>query len=132
VQQTAGHPRTGEIVAAKSPAGASTGEAEPAPARSRASQTWAMLIKRVYEIDPLICLRCSGQMKIVAFIEPPQGDVIEKILRHCGLWCPTAARAPPAKDLCVHDPDSDWDSDSASQEPRELTFVDEATFGSTF
>ena len=29
--------------------------AAPAPARSRASQTWAMLIKRVYEIDPLVC-----------------------------------------------------------------------------
>jgi len=71
-------------------------------------------------------------MKIVAFIEPPQGDVIEKILRQCGLWCPSSPRAPPAKDLRVHDPDSDWDSDSASLEPRELTFVDEATFWSTF
>ena len=40
-----------------------------------------MLIKRVYEIDPLICPRCSGQMKVIAFIEPPQGEVIEKILR---------------------------------------------------
>ena len=29
-------------------------------------------------------------MKVVAFIEPPQGDVIEKILRHCGLWCPAS------------------------------------------
>jgi hypothetical protein len=27
-------------------------------------------------------------MKVVAFLEPPQGGVIEKILRHCGLWCP--------------------------------------------
>jgi len=78
-------------------------------------------------------------MKIVAFIEPPQGDVIEKILRGHrraamvgGLWCPASPRAPPAKDLRVHDPDSDWDSDWASQEPRELTFVDEATFWSTF
>ena len=30
-------------------------------------------------------------MKVVAFIEPPQGDVIEKILRHCGLWDPRIA-----------------------------------------
>ena len=93
-----------------------------------------MLIKRLYEIDPLACPECGGQMKVVAFLEPraPEqrwsGDVIEKILRHCGLWCPAAARAPPAGDLRVHDPDSD----SASQEPRELTFVDEATFWSTF
>ena len=87
-----------------------------------------MLIKRLYEIDPLACPECGGQMKVVAFLEPPQGDVIEKILRHCRLWCPAAARAPPAGDLRVHDPDRD----SASQEPRELAFVDEATFWSTF
>ena len=110
------------------PAASSSGDAGPAPARSRASQTWAMLIKRLYEIDPLACPECGGQMKVVAFLEPPQADVIEKILRHCGLWCPASARAPPAGDLRVHDPDSD----SASQEPRELTFVDEATFWSTF
>ena len=31
---------------------------------SRASQTWAMLIKRVYEIDPLECPKCGGEMKV--------------------------------------------------------------------
>lgn len=53
-------------------------------------------------------------MKIVAFIEPPQGDVIEEILRRCGLWCPAAPRAPPSGDLRMHDADSDWDRDSTS------------------
>ena len=91
-----------------------------------------MLIKRVYEIDPLRCPACGGQMKVVAFIEPPQGDVIEKILRHCGLWCPSSPRAPPAGDGLVHDPNGNWESASASQELRELTFVDEATFWATF
>jgi hypothetical protein len=118
--------------AAESPAGSSPAEAAEAPARSRASQTWAMLIKRVYEIDPLACPECGGVMKVVGFIEPPQGDVIEKILKHCGLWCPAASRAPPTGDLRVHNPDGNWESGSASQEPRELTFVDEATFWSTF
>ena len=42
-----------------------------------------MLIKRVYEMDPMVCPKCGGQMKVVAFIEPPQREVIEKILRHC-------------------------------------------------
>ena len=64
---------------------------------SRCSQTWAMLIKRVYEVDPLKCDRCGGEMKVIAFIEPPQGALIEKILRHCGLWDPSAPRAPPAE-----------------------------------
>ena len=52
----------------------------------------------MYEIDPLACPKCGGQMKVIAFIEPPQGAVIEKILRHCGLWHPSAPRAPPADD----------------------------------
>jgi hypothetical protein len=62
--------------------------------------TWAMLIKRVYEVDPLACPCCGGQMKIVSFIERCQADVIERILRHCGLWegplrTNAGPRAPP-------------------------------------
>ena len=56
---------------------------EPSPSRS--SQSWAMLIKRVYEVDPLSCPQCGGQMAVGAFIEPPQADVGERILRHCRL-----------------------------------------------
>ena len=120
--------------AALEPAAASSsGDAGPAPARSRSSQTWAMLIKRLYEIDPLACPECGGQMKVVAFIEPPQADVIEKILRHCGLWNPSSPRAPPAKDGWVHDPDDPSDGRTASSdEPRELTYVDMDTFEATF
>ncbi len=99
--------------------------ATPVPARNRASRIWAILIKRVYEIDPLACPECGSRIKVVAFIEPPQGDVIEKILRHCGLWCPSSPRAPPTQDGCVHDPDG---APATSDEFRELTFVDDATF----
>ena len=53
-----------------------------------------MLIKRVYEIDPLACSECGGAMKVVAFLEPPQADVIEKILQHCGPWHHSSPRAP--------------------------------------
>jgi hypothetical protein len=62
---------------------------------ARCNPTWAMLIKRIYEVDPLTCPKCSGTMKVLAFIEAPQGAVIEKILRHCGLWNPAAPRPPP-------------------------------------
>ena len=114
--------------AAEASATASGEPAAPAPARSRASQTWAMLIKRVYEIDPLACPECGGVMKVIAFIEPPQGDAIEKILKHCGLWSPAAPRAPPTGDLHVHDPGGD---SAASDESRELTYVDIDTFEAT-
>ena len=49
-------------------------------APARCSQTWAMLIKRVYEIDPMVCPKCGSEMAVVAFIEPPQKEVIDKIL----------------------------------------------------
>jgi len=91
---------------------------------------WAMLIKRVYEIDPLCCSKCGGQMAVIAFIELPQGVVIEKILRHCGLWQPSRApprsdgrRAPPTGIGWVHAPDD---------EPPELTYVDIDIFEATF
>ena len=51
---------------------------EPSSADAAAtgsSQSWAMLIKRVYEVDPLCCPECGGQMQVESFIEPPQADV---------------------------------------------------------
>ena len=95
--------------------------------RGRCDQTWAMLIKRVYEVDPLACPQCGGTMKVIAFIEPPQGAVIEKILRHCGLWRASSPRAPPGDA-----PPQSAEDEPASAEVRELTFVDEATFWATF
>ena len=39
------------------------------------SSNWAQCIKRVYEINPLECPRCKGEMRIVAFVQdgPPKG-----------------------------------------------------------
>jgi hypothetical protein len=47
-------------------------------------------------VDPLLCPQCGGTMKIISFIEAHQKDVIEKILRHCGLWTERRGRDPPA------------------------------------
>ena len=55
--------------------------------------TWAALIKCVYEVDPLKCPKCGGEMRIVSFID--QDDVIKKILKHCGPWKEQAPRPPP-------------------------------------
>ena len=103
---------------------AATGGAEEASS-SRSRQSWAMLIKRVYEVDPLSCPECGGQMEVVAFIEPPQADVIERILRHCRLWRSSAARAPPANAGREGAGPSD-------REPNELTQVDMDTFLANF
>jgi hypothetical protein len=91
---------------------------------SRASQTWAMLIKRVYEVDPLECAKCGGTMKVIAFMEPPQGDVIEKILRHCGLWRASVPRPPPAEERLVYVPEDDGGEEAAFCDGSgELNFV---------
>jgi hypothetical protein len=59
------------------------------------------LIKQVYEVDPLFCPNCGVEMKIISFIERRQSEVIEKILRHCGLWDEMPVRAPPAGAVAV-------------------------------
>ncbi|MFO7980030.1 MAG: hypothetical protein R6V00_04245, partial [Candidatus Aminicenantes bacterium] len=33
------------------------------------SKGWAEMIKKVYEIDPLLCPKCGETMRIVSFIE---------------------------------------------------------------
>jgi len=37
-------------------------------ASTRCSETWAMLIKRVYEVDPMVCPKCGSRLQVVAFI----------------------------------------------------------------
>ncbi len=47
-------------------------------------QSWARLIQKIYEVDPMTCPKCKGTMRIISVIE--ELDIIEKILRHLGLW----------------------------------------------
>jgi hypothetical protein len=66
---------------------------EMTPEQAARRRSWAELIRRVYEVDPLICTKCGGEMRVVAFItEPP---VIEKILDHLRRR-DRAGRAPPS------------------------------------
>ena len=48
------------------------------------SKTWRELIKKIWEVDPLRCPRYGHEMKIISLIN--ELDVIERILRHPGLW----------------------------------------------
>ncbi len=34
-------------------------------------------MKRVYEVDPLVCPECGATMKVISFIEPPQEALME-------------------------------------------------------
>jgi len=79
---------------------------DPVPLEARRS--WARLIRQVYEVDPLLCPRCGGTMKILAVIERPA--IIRQIFAHLGL--PAVApslRAPPdPPDGSAADPPREW------------------------
>ncbi len=67
-------------------------------------KSWARLLRRVYEIDPLLC-RCGERMRVVGFITQP--PVIRNILDHIGrrfdpLKLP--GRSPPLLDDFSPDP----------------------------
>ena len=56
-------------------------------------RSWARLIKRIYEVDPLVCPSCGSEMRVIAFIT--EHDVIDAILRHLERKEAQGARAPP-------------------------------------
>ena len=49
---------------------------------SKFRQNWARLIRKIFKVDPLVCPKCRGPMRIVAFIEDDR--IIKKILKHLG------------------------------------------------
>ncbi len=69
----------------------------PVPKRSPAHYLWAALIARIYEVLPLLCPICGGQMRIIAFIT--HSVEIWQILDHIGVDCEpprlSPARRPP-------------------------------------
>ena len=59
-------------------------------------RTWARLIQKIYNVDPLLCPKCLGSMKIISFIEDQQ--LVKKILKHLRLWDIKRKPAPRAND----------------------------------
>jgi len=60
-----------------------------------ARQNWARLIQKVYEVEPLICPKCQGPMKIISIID--DFEIIDKILKHLDLWDIRNHDPPPQK-----------------------------------
>ena len=57
------------------------------------SKTWRECIKKIWEVDPLLCPNCGGEMKIISFIT--EASVIQQILEHLNLWEEKLSRDPP-------------------------------------
>ena len=94
----------------------------PTP-RSRSSRRlWAQLLARIYEVLPLLCPACGGEMRIISFITLP--STVERILLHLDLpHRPprvSPARGPPQAELHI---DQSPAFDLAAPEPiPELEF----------
>ncbi len=76
------------------------------PRSSRRRRMWAILLKRVWDIDALRCHSCGGRMKAISVIELP--SVIRRILEHLDLWVEEEPRPPPAPFELVCDRDADY------------------------
>ena len=68
-------------------------------------------------------------MKVVAFFQPPQVDVLDELLKHCSLWQSGSPRAPSEVDelvlhLAVAYSGSPIDSPDPADQSQELTCVD--------
>ncbi len=50
------------------------------PYRAALRRCWAELIRRVYEVDPLVCPECGSEMRVIGFITHPA--LIGRILDH--------------------------------------------------
>jgi hypothetical protein len=63
--------------------------------RRRTSIHWARLLARIYELRPLTCPRCHGEMRLIAFLtEPPS---VRALLAHLGKPTTPPALAPRAR-----------------------------------
>ena len=63
-------------------------ELRPIPAKG-----WAEMIRKVYEVDPLICPQCGGMMRIIAFLT--DFSVVDRIINHLKLTFASDKPPPP-------------------------------------
>ncbi len=96
----------------------------PALVESAVSSTafrrnWARLIQKIYQIDPLLCPKCQGPMKVISFIE--DDALIKKILVHLGLWETRPVGRSAARVASNHDPPKPGDAHIPAIE-TELTY----------
>jgi hypothetical protein len=52
------------------------------------------MIRKVYEVDPMLCPECGGQMRIIAFLT--DYSVVDRIINHLKLAL-VASKPPPPR-----------------------------------
>ena len=64
------------------------------------SKGWAAMILKVYEVDPMVYLKCGGRMKVVAFLT--EVAVVDRIIDHLKLRF-VAAKPQPCSPHGFHE-----------------------------
>jgi len=72
-------------------------------------KNWARLIQKIYHVNPLLCPKCLGSMRIISSIEDDL--IVKKILQHLDLWDvkskpPPRANSPPTESVIIFDKSS--------------------------
>lgn len=101
--QTPAHPSAVPV----SPTSADSAPTESAPA-SHARTLCAVLIARVYEILPLICPECGGEMRLIAFVT--DAEPVWRILAHLD----EPVRPPPISPARLPPEQTGFDRESTS------------------
>lgn len=87
---------------------------EPGMSSKEFRQNWARLIQKIYRVDPLLCPRCLGSMRIISFIQDYL--LVKKILNHLDLWevkpkPAPRANSPPAGAFVINNQSSSPSAD---------------------
>ncbi len=70
-------------------------EKDQGPDARALRRSWAQLIRRIYEVDPLVCPSCGSELKVIAFII--DHAVVDKILRQLKRTEGERERGPPKR-----------------------------------
>lgn len=65
---------------------------------------WTILIRKVWEVDPLKCPRCGSEMAIDEYIQEAFTYLYKKMLVAMGAWYEEPERAPPITGPPVTEP----------------------------
>jgi len=63
------------------------------------SKGWAAMIRKVYEVDPMVCLKCRGTVKVIAFLT--DFSVVDSIINHLKLTF--VADKPPTSHIAYQE-----------------------------
>jgi hypothetical protein len=70
------------------------------PTPRKKNYSWSDLLRRVFEIDILVCERCGGPVRVIAAIQEP--ETTQKILNYLGLPSRPPPITPARVERCSH------------------------------